>query len=85
MNAREKINDLIEKDKGEKKKVILVYYVGGITYAEMSCYRLLTKQFASKCGINFIIATTQFINSNKMMDAFKDDFTSQINNQTSEN
>lgn len=48
--------------------MVLVYFVGGVTYAEVSCLRFLSKQI----GIEFVIATTQFINGNKMVDAFKD-------------
>ncbi len=49
--------------------MILVYFVGGITYAEMSCFRYLSEA----TGVQFIVATTQFINGNKMVDAFKDE------------
>eukprot|EP00826_Nyctotherus_ovalis_P036074 TRINITY_DN3169_c0_g1_i3.p1 TRINITY_DN3169_c0_g1~~TRINITY_DN3169_c0_g1_i3.p1 ORF type:complete len:209 (-),score=40.44 TRINITY_DN3169_c0_g1_i3:168-749(-) len=50
------------------KSVVLVYFVGGVTYAEVSCLRFLSKQ----TGVEFIVATTQFINGNRMVDAFKD-------------
>lgn len=68
-DPRTRLKKVLEPSKGERKKVILVYYIGGITYAEMSCYRILSEQ----TGIQFIVATTQFINGNKMMEAFKDD------------
>ena len=69
-DPRVKLKKVLDPSKGERKKVIMVYYIGGITYAEMSCYRLLSERY----GIQFLVATTQFINGNKMMDAFKDDF-----------
>eukprot|EP00826_Nyctotherus_ovalis_P053979 TRINITY_DN7048_c0_g5_i4.p1 TRINITY_DN7048_c0_g5~~TRINITY_DN7048_c0_g5_i4.p1 ORF type:complete len:567 (+),score=191.38 TRINITY_DN7048_c0_g5_i4:1105-2805(+) len=68
-DSRMKLKKALDPSKGERRKVIMVYYVGGITYAEMSCYRLLSEQ----TGIQFIVATTQFLNGNKMMDAFKDE------------
>lgn len=72
---------MFESSKGERKKVILVYYVGGITYAEMSCYRYLSER-PDNNKVQFIVATTQFINGNKMMDAFKDDIGSKLNPKT---
>ena len=62
-----------------KKKVILVYFIGGVTFAEISCLRYLTMTsgilfVAEFCvGIQFIVATTQFINGNKMIKAFEDE------------
>lgn len=38
-----------------KKKKILVYYVGGVTYAEIAAIRLLNKLFTDT---KFVIATT---------------------------
>lgn len=69
-NSKARMHKLVEASKGEKKKVILVYYVGGVTYAEVSCLRLLSE----KVGVQFIVATTQFINGNKLVNACKDDY-----------
>ena len=44
----------------------MVYYIGGITYAEIACYRLVSKL----TRIRFIIATTEFINGDKLLKAF---------------
>jgi hypothetical protein len=68
-DSKMRLGKVLSSNEG-RKKVIMVYYIGGITYAEMSCYRLLSE----KHGIQFLVATTQFINGNKMMDAFKDGF-----------
>jgi hypothetical protein len=38
-----------------KKKKILIYYIGGITYGEIAAIRFLNKLFKDK---KFIIATT---------------------------
>ena len=77
-DAKGKFRKLFELSKGEKKKVILVYFVGGITYAETSCFRYLSET----TGIQFIVATTQFINGNKMVDAFKDEHGSMLKPET---
>ena len=38
-----------------KKKKVLVYYIGGITYAEIAAIRFLNRLFKDK---QFVIATT---------------------------
>jgi len=68
-DPKTKLRKMFESNKGERKKVILVYFVGGVTYAEVSCFRYLTET----TGIQFIVATTQFINGNKMVDSFLDE------------
>jgi hypothetical protein len=62
----------------DRKKVFLVYYIGGVTFAEISALRYLGNALrivplVMMTGVNFIVATTQFINGNKMVDAFKDE------------
>lgn len=47
-----------------KKKVILVFYVGGITYSEISAIRFLNKLHPDRI---FAVATTQIINYKKCM------------------
>lgn len=50
--------------------MILVYFIGGVTFAEISCLRYLSN---TNENFQFIVATTQFINGNKMVDSFKDE------------
>lgn len=45
-----------------RKKVILVFYVGGITFSEISAIRFLNKLHPDKL---FVVATTQIINYKK--------------------
>jgi len=68
-NSKVRIKKLVEASKNEKRKVILVYYIGGVTYAEISCFRLLS----GILGVQFIVATTQFINGNKLIDSCKNE------------
>jgi len=46
------------------KKKVMVYFVGGITYAEIAAIRFLNKLFENK---EFVIATTSIINSSKIL------------------
>lgn len=56
-----------------RKKRILVYYIGGITYGEIAAIRFLNKIFKDK---KFIIATTQIINGDSCVQMLR----GQINN-----
>ena len=51
-----------------KKKKILIYYVGGITYGEIAAIRFLNKIFKDK---KFIIATTQIINGESCIEMLR--------------
>ncbi len=59
--------------------MVLVYFVGGVTLAETSCLRYLSAKMGSspdvieRVGIKFMVATTQLVNGNSIVDAFKDD------------
>ena len=68
---------LSNDQQSDRKKVVLVYYVGGVTYAEISALRYLSSVLRTFSltwtALHFIVATTQFINGNKMVDAFKDE------------
>ena len=46
------------------QKKVLVYYIGGVTFAEIAAIRFLNKLFTDK---KFIIATTSIISGNKCM------------------
>ena len=46
-----------------QKKKVLVYFVGGVTFAEVAAIRFLNRMRNSK--VRYVIATTQIINGNK--------------------
>lgn len=48
------------------KKVVVLYMVGGITYAEISCMRYLAKQR----NIELLIASTNIVNYKRMLEPF---------------
>ncbi|XP_039258945.2 vacuolar protein sorting-associated protein 33B-like [Styela clava] len=47
-------------------KVVLVYFIGGVTYSEIAALRFLGR----KNGYRFIIATTAIINGTRMLNSF---------------
>lgn len=47
-------------------KVVLVYFIGGVTYSEIAALRFLGR----KKGYRFIIATTAIINGARMLNSF---------------
>lgn len=49
---------------GAQKRKVMVYFVGGVTFAEVSAIRFLNKEFPDK---QFIIATTSIISSAKVL------------------
>ena len=51
-----------------KKRRVLVYYVGGITYGEIAAIRFLNKLFTDR---KFIIATTQIINGDACVEMLR--------------
>jgi hypothetical protein len=58
-------------DKGQKTRifnrpVVVVYVIGGLTYAEISCLR----QIAKVRGIELLICVTKVINYRDMIDCF---------------
>lgn len=52
----------------EVTKVILVFFLGGCTFAEISALRFLSQQEDS--NVEFVIATTKLINKNTFLDNF---------------
>ena len=48
----------------QRKKRILVYFIGGVTFAEIAALRFLNTLFPDK---KFIVATTSIINGNLCM------------------
>ena len=54
--------ELFKPKPKENVKTILIYFVGGITYAEIAAIRLIQK---SNPGLKLKIATTSIINGDK--------------------
>lgn len=48
-----------------RKKKVMVYFIGGVTFAEISAIRFLNKLFPN---LKFIVATTSIINGNKCIE-----------------
>lgn len=61
-----------------KKRRVLVYFIGGITYGEIAAIRFLNKLFTDR---KFIIATTQIINGDACIEMLR----GQINNRLNPN
>jgi len=51
-----------------RKKRVLIYFLGGITYGEIAAIRFLNKVFKDK---KFIIATTQIINGESCIEMLR--------------
>jgi len=61
-------NELEQKkgsNKNNKPKVLLVYFLGGVTHMEISALRLLNKQKHN--GWKLLIATTNIVNGNSLL------------------
>ena len=59
--------DLGMESGGDGQKLILVYFIGGVTFGEISALRFLSQIEDSPA--NFIIATTRLSNGNKLMES----------------
>jgi len=57
-----------------RNKVTLVYFIGGVTFAEISLLRWLSKQEGGMYG-DFMIATTKFINGNSFISSIMENIT----------
>ena len=60
----------VEKDffsSTHNTKKILVYFLGGVTFAEVAAIRYLNNCRKFKDRVKFVIATTSIINGNKSM------------------
>jgi len=53
----------------DKRKVVLLYFVGGVTYSEISAINCLSKKYTDK---HFIVATTQILNHKKIVESMKE-------------
>ena len=59
------VNDLCK----DKKKTILLYFIGGVTYSEISAVNYLSKKYTDK---QFLVATTQTLNMKKVINSMKE-------------
>lgn len=55
-----------EISQSDTPKVILVFFLGGCTYAEISALRFLARQEDN--NVEFVIATTKIVNKNSFLD-----------------
>ncbi|KYQ94306.1 Sec1-like family protein [Tieghemostelium lacteum] len=53
--------------KSERKPITLVYFIGGVTFSEISALRFLSRQ--DQANRDFIILTTKLINGESMIDS----------------
>ncbi|KAF0692387.1 Aste57867_16533 [Aphanomyces stellatus] len=62
-----------KKDKGfgaDERKVMVVYFVGGVTFMEIAALRHLSKQ--PECPFDIVIATTKILNGNTLIKSICD-------------
>lgn len=52
-------------------RVILVFFIGGCTFAEISALRFLAKQ--EENNVEFLVATTKLVNKHTFLDSFLED------------
>ncbi|XP_055389013.1 vacuolar protein sorting-associated protein 33A [Condylostylus longicornis] len=57
-----------EKSLSDSPRIILVFFVGGCTFAEIAALRFLSKD--KEANVEFVIATTKIINKNTFLDSF---------------
>ena len=60
-----------EDSKKSKKKTMLVYFVGGVTFMEISALRWLARRKGSK--YNIVVATTKMISGKSFMESIVED------------
>ena len=64
--------DIIRDCKSHPRPAVVVYFVGGVTFGEIATLRLLGKMLSNLYDIEekeLIIATTQVINGDSMIEA----------------
>lgn len=66
-----------EASSTDAPRVILVFFLGGCTFAEISALRFLAKQEDN--NIEFLIATTKLINKNTFLDGFIENYVTDEN------
>ena len=53
------------EENGENRRTVLVVFIGGVTFAEISALRFMSSQGGLNC--NFIVMTTKLINGNSLL------------------
>jgi hypothetical protein len=59
-----------------KDLVTLVFVLGGLTFGEISAFRLLNKD--SRASRDYVVATTHFIHGNKLISEFNESVQSKV-------
>lgn len=54
--------------KGDRKKVVLVYFLGGVTFSEVSCFRYLSR-VSQQDPCDYIVATTKLTNGKTLLES----------------
>ena len=61
--------------RANKRQVVLVMFIGGVTFAEIGALRFLSTRPEVKS--DFVIATTKLVNGSSMLETFLDDVVSE--------
>ena len=69
------MNNLDDNQLGNRK-IILVFFVGGVTYAEIATIRYLNKKFDGE--LTYVIATTHIINSKNFISSISDNIENEL-------
>merc|ERR1712129_347869 len=69
-NVREKMKAQQKSDAMSAQKTVLVFFVGGVTYAEISAIRMLEAR--PNTPWKFIVASTSIVRGNDIVNAFID-------------
>jgi hypothetical protein len=78
-------NETLISNPSNDKNIMLIIFVGGITYTEIEAIRLLNRKFKREYIIGkrkqtqFIILTTSILNSKKVLDSLGIDVNSTLN------
>ena len=54
-----------------KRKVVLVMFLGGVTFAEIAALRFISRRPEVNCA--FLVMTTKLINGSSLLDSFVDE------------
>ena len=68
---REKAKPLDGEDELWPKPTVMVFFIGGVTHAEIACLRHL--ETSKRCGANFVVGTTKIFNGDALVDTCGED------------
>jgi hypothetical protein len=74
--------DLDENQLGNRR-IILVFFVGGVTYAEISAIRYLNKKHGG--DVTYVIATTHIVNSKNFISSISDNIENELERSSLDN